>query len=138
MLCTVDKKKEINGTEQSEGEGRAREAPDSALDLGHESGEAQIKGQWLSRQKEQQRQTFPRRKPKPQAVSKDSLLRSRAGPPHGLSEKALMHTYRATTYGETRPSRPRAPSTCLECAVSSGEARNERPSGSAVLSRGVS
>lgn len=80
----------------------------------------------------------PRRKPKPQGVSKDSLLRSRAGPPHGLSEKALMHTCRATTHGETRPSRPRAPSTCLECAVSSGEARNERPSGSAVLSRGVS
>jgi len=62
MLCTVDKKKEINGTEQSEGEGRAREAPDSALDLGHEAGEAQIKGQWLSRQKEQQRQTFPGKK----------------------------------------------------------------------------
>ena len=93
---------------------------------------------WMDRGMDAGASFIPRRKPKPQAVSKDSLLRSRAWPPHGLSEKALMHTYRATTHGETRPSSPRAPGTCLDFAVSSGEARNERPSGSAVLSRGVS
>ena len=93
---------------------------------------------WMDRGMDAEASFIPRRKPKPQGVSKDSPLRSRAGPPHGLSEKALMHIYGATTHGETRPSRPRAPSTCLDCAVPSEEARNERPPGSAVLSRGVS
>ena len=45
---------------------------------------------------------IPRRKPKPQAVSNDSPLRSRAGPPHGLSEKALRHIYGAATHGNMK------------------------------------
>ena len=39
-----------------------------------------------------------------------------------------MNISRSTTHGETRPSRARAPCTWLDCAVPSGEARNERGS----------
>ena len=53
--------------------------------------------------------SIPSMKPKPQGVSKESPLRSRAGPPHGLSEKALRHIYGAATHGNMRPSGARTP-----------------------------
>ena len=52
---------------------------------------------------------IPRWAPKPQGVTRQwSPLRSRAGPPHGLSEKAPRHIHGATTRGDTRPSVARA------------------------------